>query len=351
MRIVSKGKLSAVLFISIFLLAGCTQHNEPDDISSDSRTCVIEATENMKQPEDEGKDNSEAENRGEGKDKREIENKKVGGDAKEEKDTKEQIHIKEEADVKVKEGERKIVNVDYSEFFQDIKGCAVVYDAAANEYMVYNEEMAKERVSPYSTFKIISTLMGLKKGILIDKESKMDYADTIYPNDVWNQNLSLVEAFQTSCIWYFRQVIDAVGVKEVQEELADLAYGNCDATEWSGSGINPGEDLNGFWLGSSLLISPMEQVQVMQKIFGGDSIYSDEEIAVLKEIMLSDTVNGYTIYGKTGTNRNIEGWYVGFAKREQEEMYFAIYITGEEKVRAATGGEAREIVKKILEAK
>ena len=39
----------------------------------------------------------------------------------------------------------------------------------------------------------------------------MNYNGTQYPNLEWNKNLTLKEAFQTSCIWYFRQVINAVG--------------------------------------------------------------------------------------------------------------------------------------------
>lgn len=119
----------------------------------------------------------------------------------------------------------------------------------------------------------------------MDDNSKMNYDGTIYPTELWNSNLSLDEAFKTSCIWYFRQIIDAVEMNEVQIELDNLEYGNCDASEWSGSNINPMDELNGFWLGSSLKISPMEQAQVMKKIFGSDSIYTENEISILQDVL------------------------------------------------------------------
>ena len=196
---------------------------------------------------------------------------------------------------------------------------------------------------------IISTLIGLHNGVIMDENSKMNYDGTIYPTELWNSNLSLDEAFKTSCIWYFRQIIDAVEMNEVQIELDNLEYGNCDVSEWSGSNINPMDELNGFWLGSSLKISPMEQAQVMKKIFGSDSIYTENEISILQDVMFYDEVNGYLIYGKTGTNRNEEGWYVGFAEKEQQKFCFAVYITGKEPTRVATGNEAREIIKSIFE--
>ena len=47
-------------------------------------------------------------------------------------------------------------------------------------------------------------------------------------------DLTLEEAFQNSCIWYFREVIDLVGRDKMQEELKNLQYGNCDISgmEW-----------------------------------------------------------------------------------------------------------------------
>ncbi len=35
-----------------------------------------------------------------------------------------------------------------------------------------------------------------------------------------------MNAFRSSCIWYFRQVLDAVGEAEVAEELTALGFGN-----------------------------------------------------------------------------------------------------------------------------
>ena len=67
----------------------------------------------------------------------------------------------------------------------------------------------------------------------------MEYNGTQYPIDEWNSDLRLQEAFQTSCIWYFRKVIDKVGKDEVQKELDTLVYGNCDISEWEGSNCNP----------------------------------------------------------------------------------------------------------------
>jgi len=202
-------------------------------------------------------------------------------------------------------------NIDLSSKFNGINGCAVIFNSQKNQYSFYNEAMSEQEVSPYSTFKIISTLMGLQNGVVKDETSTMDYNDTKYPISDWNGNLSLQNAFQTSCIWYFRQIIDIVGEDEVKKELDNLQYGNCYVSEWKGSSTNSIQELNGFWLNSSLKISPLEQVQILEKICEGKSTYSHKYIEVLKNIMLVDDNGKRQIYGKTGSGpSNGEAWFV-----------------------------------------
>ena len=77
-----------------------------------------------------------------------------------------------------------------------------------------------------------------------------------------------------------------------------MDYGNCDISEWSGSGVNSFPELNGFWIESSLLISPIEQVEVLHKIMEGETIYTESEIEILKSIMLLEASDSKKIYGK-----------------------------------------------------
>ena len=211
--------------------------------------------------------------------------------------------------------------------------------------------MAKQEASPYSTFKIISALAGIHNNVIKDETSTMNYNGTQYPNLEWNKNLTLKEAFQTSCIWYFRQVINAVGKNEIQNELNKLDYGNKDISEWEGSNINPYEELNGFWLNSSLKISPLQQVKVLEKIFDGQSIYSSQEIETVKEIMLIQNDETQKIYGKTGSGSNGEAWFVGFIQTNDQRIYLATYLSDLSKSGEISGSTAKEISLKIINDK
>lgn len=237
---------------------------------------------------------------------------------------------------------------DYSDFFDGINGCAVLYNSEDNKYLLYNPDICEKEVSPYSTFKIIAALAGLENGVIKDKTSTMNYNNFQYDVSEWNDNLSLEDAFKTSCIWYFRQVIDDIGADKMSEILNTLKYGNCDISEWNGSGVNPQEELNGFWLQSSLKISPLEQVQVLFKIFAGNTDFKGESINILKEIMLVDECGNQKIYGKTGTGSDGKAWFVGFTEENTTKKFFAIYLDDEAQKEKVSRVTAKEIALKIV---
>ena len=56
-------------------------------------------------------------------------------------------------------------------------------------------------------------------------------------NEDWNKDIDFEEAFRTSCVWYFREVIDEIGKERMQEALDTLSYGNCDISDWEGRQI------------------------------------------------------------------------------------------------------------------
>lgn len=91
-----------------------------------------------------------------------------------------------------------------------------------------------------------------------------------------------------SCVWYYRQVINDIGKDMMQRELEKLEYGNCDISDWKGrlNTNNNNRALTGFWIESSLRISPKDQVEVMERIFGDNSDYSEETLNNLKQVML-----------------------------------------------------------------
>lgn len=232
------------------------------------------------------------------------------------------------------EMEPEIVDMDWSEYFNGLNGAAVVYDVSNRRYTIYNSELALTRRSPCSTFKIISSLIALENGIIEPEDSIRTWSGEIFWNEDWNKDIDFSEAFRTSCVWYYRQVIDDIGKDTMQKELDKLQYGNCDISDWEGrlNTNNNNRALTGFWIESSLMISPKEQVEVMERIFGDNSGYSEETQNELKQVMLvsEQERTDISIYGKTGMGKAdgivVDAWFTGFAEGTEGKIYFCVHL-------------------------
>lgn len=230
--------------------------------------------------------------------------------------------------------EPEVADEDWSEYFNGLNGTAVVYDVSNRRYTMYNRDLAETRSSPCSTFKIISSLIALENGILEPENSTKEWSGEVFWNEDWNKDIDFNEAFRTSCVWYYRQVIDDIGKDVMQKELNKLQYGNGDISDWEGrlNTNNKNRALTGFWLESSLMISPKEQVEVMERIFGENSDYSEESQNELRQVMLVPEQDraDISIYGKTGMGKAegvvIDAWFTGFAESTEGKIYFCVHL-------------------------
>ena len=265
--------------------------------------------------------------------------------------------MEEETDnsVEIIEVTPEIVEADWSSYFNGLNGTAVIYDTTDQQYTIYNRDLAVTQSSPCSTFKIISSLIALENGIIEPENSTRAWSGEIFWNEDWNKDIDFSEAFRTSCVWYYRQVIDDIGQDLMQKELDGLQYGNCDISDWEGrlNTNNSNRALTGFWIESSLLISPVEQVEVMERIFGDNSAYSEDTRSELKQVMLVPEVysTGISIYGKTGMGKAdgivVDAWFTGFAESTTGKIYFCVRL-GRNDGMNVSSPLAKEIAIKIV---
>lgn len=249
-----------------------------------------------------------------------------------------------------------IEEMDWSAFFEGLNGSAVLYDPEENRYQIYNLEEAQTRRSPCSTFKIISSAVGLENGIIKPEDSVRPWSGEIFWREEWNQDIGFEDAFRTSCVWYFRQIIDEIGAERMESALAELKYGNRDISDWEGTQNTNSDNpaLTGFWIESSLQISPKEQTEVMERIFGDGSVYSEETQEQLKQVMLVEgtRTERVSVYGKTGqgatAEATVDAWFTGFADADGKRVYFCVHL-GETEGAEVSSTRAREIALRIVE--
>ena len=232
------------------------------------------------------------------------------------------------------------------EAFGGLDGALVLIDCASGQVQSYNSGAAGMGLPPCSTFKIVNALIGLEEGLITSPDQpfyKWDGVERSIP--AWNRDLSLREAFQASCVPAFQELAREVGPDRMQTWIDKIGYGN--------RNISAGIDV--FWLPSkgrqTILISPMEQGWLIQRIVSGDVPFSRQSLDVLRQLMLIRDVEPGRLYGKTGSGTDAEGtfvlgWFVGYAESKGNTYAFACTAQGKN----VMSRQARAIVERVLES-
>lgn len=210
--------------------------------------------------------------------------------------------------------------------------CTALVDAASGKRLVH-EGQCDERVTPASTFNIAVSLMGYDSGILQDEHTpRLPFkAGYVRWNPAWRTATDPTSWFENSVVWYAQQITSRLGEARFQRYVKSFDYGNLDVS--GDSGKNNGLTMS--WIGSSLKISPAEQVAFLRKLVNRQLPLTAKAYDMTTRIMISETLeNGWEIYGKTGTapavlpdgrddKEHQYGWYVGWAKKGQRTIVFA----------------------------
>ena len=225
-----------------------------------------------------------------------------------------------------------------STYFQGYEGCFVLYDMEADDWTIYNESLARSRVSPDSTYKIFDALFALEEGIITPEHNFLPQPDESYPFEEWNQDQTLQSAITSSVNWYFQNLDHQMGASVLRSYLHQIGYGN---ESLQG-------DLSSYWMESSLKISPVEQVQLLASFYYNDWNFDPSHIETVKDAICLSSSSGTALYGKTGTGQingqNINGWFVGFVESSGYPVFFASNLRGKD----AAGSAAASITLSIL---
>jgi beta-lactamase class D len=244
---------------------------------------------------------------------------------------------------------REAARLDLAAYFKDFPvGAFVLYDLKQNRSVRYNEARCRERFSPFSTFKIPNSLIGLESGVIRDAEFRIKWDARKYPAhdqdappfNTWWQDQTLRTAVRRSVVWYFRELATQVGARRMKEYVRLLHYGNEDTSG----------PINDFWLGSSLKISPDEQIEFLKSFYKEELPFSKRSISIVKDIITLEETPDYKLSGKTGGGALAEGrflgWFVGYVETKGDTYFFATQIEGP--TYASIRDERINITKRIL---
>lgn len=192
--------------------------------------------------------------------------------------------------------------------------------------VVLERGACQERVTPASTFKLAISLMGYDAGFLQDElhpvlPYRKGYVDW---RESWLHPTEPTKWMRDSVVWYSQQITTALGKDRFAAYVRQFQYGNADVT---GDAENDGLTMS--WIGSSLRISPLEQLAFLRKLVNrqlGVSQHAYDMTAAITHYELAP--DGWDIHGKYGAASGY-GWYVGWAAKAGRTVTFARLIRKE----------------------
>ena len=195
-----------------------------------------------------------------------------------------------------------------------VEGTIVIEALNKKKIHIYNDKRASELFSPASTFKIPHSLIALNEGI-VKKDSVIVWDKKIREYESWNKDQILLTAFKSSCVWCYQEFASKIGVEKYKKYLKELNYGN----------KKIGDDVTRFWLDESLEITTFEQIKFLKRFYTNNLPFKIEDINLLKEIMIDEKNENYTIRAKTGWEGRY-GWYVGYVETKDDVWFFSTNI-------------------------
>ena len=219
-----------------------------------------------------------------------------------------------------------------------ISGTFVMYEAAADTMLVWNEERATQRFAPAATFRIASALIGLDVGAVKSIDERVPYQPARYRNydakegvrpymygsrafaSTPTRHMELRKEMRIAHSPLFRQLARQIGDERMRVGMAKLAYGNMQSSK----------EVDGFWRDGSLQISAVEQAQFLSKLAKGRLPVGKKALEQTRELTLQEQTVEYKLHSKSGllntTGKSQLGWWVGWIERENEVSSFALNV-------------------------
>lgn len=232
--------------------------------------------------------------------------------------------------------------------FEDCKidGSITLYDYNAKQWIASDINDSHCATLPASTFKIINTLIVLETGVITDEHEIVKWpgeTDTVkygYRPDIYH-DMSMKEAFKASAGWVYVELAKKIGKDRYKNYLSQSHYGNADVSI----------DDPDFWNFGNFAISPANQIEILMGVYEETLPFSKRSFSILKEIMIEEQTDAYTLRAKTGWTRDggkDTGWWVGYVERKDNVYFFATRLIKDRDIHNPDFAKCRKKITKTI---
>jgi beta-lactamase class D len=201
----------------------------------------------------------------------------------------------------------------------DMTGTIFLLDPLEQRSMGYNSARWDSGYLPASTFKIPNSLIGLETGV-VDTGYIFPWNGEKRRLPQWDKEMKLKEAFKVSCVPCYQELARKIGSERMSDYITKFGYGRMEISK---------ENLDRFWLEGNSRITPRQQTDFLQKLHDETLPLKLSTMRQVKDIMVNEKTEKYTLYAKTGwavRDGNNYGWFVGWVETGGKVYYFATLI-------------------------
>ncbi len=199
-----------------------------------------------------------------------------------------------------------------------VEGCFALLDNGTGQFTIYNLERYRDSAYlPASTFKIITSLIGLQTGKIVNDSMIIKWDGQDRGRAECNRDLSMYDAFRISCPAWYQEIARRIGRDTMQQWLDTLAYGNKKISA-----------VDTFWLDNSLKIRPDEQLGLVKELYFNKLPFFRTHQETVKKAMLWENNSNYKLSFKTGwgvTEKGAElAWCIGWIEENKHPYFFVL---------------------------
>ncbi len=201
-----------------------------------------------------------------------------------------------------------------------VDGAVLIYDMESDVFYSNDFEWAKRGKLPASTFKIPNSIIALETGVAHSDTTLFKWDGEKRRLKIWEQDLTLQQAFHFSCVPCYQDVARNIGVKNMNAYLNSLGYGNMQVDS---------SNIDMFWLEGESRINQFEQIDFLKRFYQSALPITERTEEIMKRLMIIDETDQFKLSGKTGwsiRNGNNNGWFVGYLEASNNTYIFATNV-------------------------
>lgn len=198
-----------------------------------------------------------------------------------------------------------------------VTGATVVFDPGAMVFYSNDFDRCRKGYLPASTFKIPNSLIALETGIVENESTVFEWDGKKRRLKTWERDLTFREAFHASCVPCYQEIARKVGADTMRKYLDLFHYGDM---------VFDSSTIDLFWLEGNSRITAFGQIDFLKDFYEEKLPLSAHTYSVMKNLIVIEKNDRYTLSGKTGwaiRNENNLGWFVGYIESAKGVRFFA----------------------------